>query len=190
MKTNKNQWQDDAALKRYTMIAPLLTPALIMPDVLLSVKRSRKTTTQQSVPCTVTKRPTGKTVLQDCGRRTGKSSAARQLPDNFQELLSEAVQLCREVPERSVEQIILILELANRMTPGVVRRSTQERHLFDAGFGAEHMRAYKKARESSSRRFCKPHRMMLLQDDIKYGPSLPHREKTSKCKNLSVLRNR
>ena len=51
--------------------------ALIMPDVLLSVKRSRKTTTQQSVPCTVTKRPTGKTVLQDCGRRTGKSSAAR-----------------------------------------------------------------------------------------------------------------
>ena len=28
MKTNKNQWQDDAALKRYTMIAPLLDSSI------------------------------------------------------------------------------------------------------------------------------------------------------------------
>ena len=32
---------------------------------------------------------------------------------------------------------------------------------------------YKEARESSSKRFCKPHRMMLIQGDIKYGPKLP-----------------
>ena len=32
---------------------------------------------------------------------------------------------------------------------------------------------YKEARNSSSRRFCKPHRMMLVQGDIKYGPKLP-----------------
>ena len=28
-------------------------------------------------------------------------------------------------------------------------------------------------RKSSSKRFCKPHRMMLIQGDIKYGPKLP-----------------
>lgn len=27
--------------------------------------------------------------------------------------------------------------------------------------------------KSSSKRFCKPHRMMLIQGDIKYGPKLP-----------------
>ena len=35
------------------------------------------------------------------------------------------------------------------------------------------MKTYKEARESSSKRFCKPHRMMLIQGDIKYGPKLP-----------------
>lgn len=35
------------------------------------------------------------------------------------------------------------------------------------------MNVYQEARKSSSRRFCKPHRMMLIQGDIKYGPRLP-----------------
>ena len=35
------------------------------------------------------------------------------------------------------------------------------------------MRKYAEARETSSRRFCRPHRMELLQADIKYGPKLP-----------------
>ncbi|MCD8125139.1 MAG: hypothetical protein LUE23_08935 [Lachnospiraceae bacterium] len=45
-----------------------------------------------------------------------------------------------------------------------------ERHLYQAGFGSEHMRMYQDARESSSKRFCKTHRMMLVQGDIKYEP--------------------
>ena len=32
---------------------------------------------------------------------------------------------------------------------------------------------YSDSRESSARRFCKPHRMMLVQGDIKYGCKLP-----------------
>ena len=79
----------------------------------------------------------------------------------------------REVPEKSVSQIILILELEHRIVPGVLKRSTLERHLYKAGFGAKHLKTYKEARESSSKRFCKPHRMMLIQGDIKYGPKLP-----------------
>ena len=59
------------------------------------------------------------------------------------------------------------------MAPGVLKRSTLERHLYKRGFGREHMEMYRDARESSSKRFCKPHRMMLIQGDIKYGPKLP-----------------
>ena len=34
------------------------------------------------------------------------------------------------------------------------------------------MRKYAESRETSSRRFCRPHRMELLQGDIKYGPQI------------------
>lgn len=168
MKTNKNQWQDDAALKRYTMIAPLLDSSIDNARRVALRKKiaeDNNTTIRSLYRYEKAYRKDGFAGLRPSNREKQRSQA---LPDNFQELLSEAVQLRREVPERSVEQIILILELENRVAPGVLRRSTLERHLFDAGFGAEHMRAYKKARESSSRRFCKPHRMMLLQGDIKY----------------------
>ena len=97
---------------------------------------------------------------------------SQQLPENFEELLSEAIQLRREVPQRSVKQIITILELEQRVSPGVLKRSTLERHLHQAGFGAKQMQMYLETRQSSSKRFCKPHRMMLLQGDIKYGPAL------------------
>ena len=167
MKTNKNQWQDDAALKRYTMIAPLLDSSIDNARRVALRKKiaeDNNTTIRSLYRYEKAYRKDGFAGLRPSNREKQRSQA---LPDNFQELLSEAVQLRREVPERSVEQIILILELENRVAPGVLRRSTLERHLFDAGFGAEHMRAYKKARESSSRRFCKPHRMMLLHLSFK-----------------------
>lgn len=48
-----------------------------------------------------------------------------------------------------------------------------QRHLYNAGFGQKQMQMYRDARNSSSKRFCKPHRMMLIQGDIKYGIKLP-----------------
>lgn len=68
---------------------------------------------------------------------------------------------------------IIILELEGYAAPGVLKRSTLERHLYRAGYGREQMQMYRDARGSSSKRFCKPHRMMLVQGDIKYGPKLP-----------------
>ena len=38
------------------------------------------------------------------------------LPENFDELVSEAIQLKREVPSRSISQIILILEMEGLLT--------------------------------------------------------------------------
>lgn len=95
------------------------------------------------------------------------------LPENYEELLQEAIQLRREVPQRSVKQIITILEMEERVEPGALSRPTLQRHLYQAGFGTVHMEIYKDTRKSSSKRFCKPHRMMLIQGDIKYGPRLP-----------------
>lgn len=77
------------------------------------------------------------------------------------------------MPEWSVAQIIYILEAEGLVAPGILKRSTLERHIYRAGYGQKQMQMYKEARNSSSKRFCKPHRMMLIQGDIKYGPKLP-----------------
>ncbi len=98
---------------------------------------------------------------------------SKKLPENFEELLQEAIQLKREVPSRSVSQIILTLELEDRVPPGVLKRSTLSRYLYNAGFGKKQMRKFVEAKKSSSKRFCKPHRMMLAQADIKYVMHLP-----------------
>ena len=105
-----------------------------------------------------------------------------RLPENFGDLIREAILLKREVPTRSVRQIIQILELEGKAALGVLKRSTMERHLYDAGFGVRQMKMYRDARESSSRRFCKPHRMMLIQADIKYGPKLPLAKTGQMCR--------
>ncbi len=94
---------------------------------------------------------------------------SRKLPENFDELVAEAIQLKREVPTRSVARIIMILELEGRVAPGVLKRSTMQRYLYRAGLGIKQMKRYTEARNATSRRFGKPHRMMLAQCDIKYG---------------------
>ena len=93
-----------------------------------------------------------------------------RLPDNYPEVLREAIQLKREVPSRSVHQIIFILEGEGWVKPGILKRSTLQRHLFEAGLGKRHLTMYEQNEQgTAARRFCKPHRMMLIQADIKYG---------------------
>lgn len=98
---------------------------------------------------------------------------SKRLPENFPELLQEAIQLKREVVTRSVEQIILILELEGRVSPGVLKRSTLQRYLHDAGFSTKQLQVYREDEpKRASKRFCKPHRLMLVQADIKYGTGI------------------
>lgn len=170
---NNKAWREETALGRYQIIAPLLDESLD------TAKRSqmRKQISDQSGQSIRTLyryekayRNGGFSALFPADRTGNQSS---RLPDNYPELLNEAIQLKREVPSRSVEQIILILEMEGRAEPGTLKRSTLQRHLYNAGFGRRQMKVYNEARQSSSRRFCKPHRMMLAQADIKYGPTLP-----------------
>lgn len=182
MITKSKEWQDNVALQRYAMITPLLSEDIDNAKRIALRKKIAKdnfTTTRSLYRYEKAYREKGFQGLYPTERQKQRSQA---LPINFDSLLDEAIQLRREVPERSVEQLIQILELERRVAPGALKRSTLERHLYNAGFGAEHLRTYKEARESSSKRFCKPHRMMLIQGDIKYGPSLPIGKRGAKVK--------
>jgi len=168
-----NEWQEAEALHKLRIIAPLLemdsdTAAKLKLREELAMKYEKSIRTLYRYEEAY--RTKGFSGLKPV-KRKGQTSS--KLPSNFDELLQEAIQLKREVPKRSVRQIIRILELEGRVEHGKLKRSTLEKHLYKAGFGVKQMAMYNEARESSSKRFCKPNRMMLVQGDIKYGPKLP-----------------
>lgn len=88
------------------------------------------------------------------------------------ELVEEAILLRREVPTRSVSQIIEILEWEGKAAPGQVKRSTLQEKLTERGYSSRQMRMYMET-GAASRRFQKRHRNQLWQSDIKFGPYLP-----------------
>jgi len=166
-------WQEQQAFERYALIAPLLDETIdparrsqLRKELALKAELSERTLYRYEAAY----HEKGFTGLKPvaCER-----SPSRKLPENYAEIVDQAIQLKKEVPKRSVEQIIFILEQENWAPPGTLKRSTLERYLYKAGFGVRQMQMYRDARNSSSKRFCKPHRMMLLQGDIKYGCKLP-----------------
>ena len=166
------KWQDEEALKRYRMIAPLL-------DEGLDEGKRRQMREEAAEKNGISKRSLYR---YEAGYRDNGFEGLRpmsrtkkrmqRLPDNFDEVMEQAMQLKREVPKRSVRQIIKILELEGWVAPGVLKQSTMQRHLYEAGLGKKQMKRYAEKRGTSSRRFCRPHRMELLQGDIKYGPDI------------------
>lgn len=165
-------WRDEQALKRLEMITPLMDPDL---DEARRCQMRRKIaekngiTTRSLYRYEKYYREDSFDGLRPMNRQMRRSM---KLPENYDEIVAQAIQLRREVPKRSVRQIIRILEIEGWAPPGVLKASTLQRHLYNAGLGKKQMRKYAESRETSSRRFCRPHRMELIQGDIKYGPQI------------------
>jgi len=87
-------------------------------------------------------------------------------------VLEQAILLRREVPKRSVTQIIQILEWEGLVEPGQIKRSTLQEKLAEKGYSTRHMRLYA-ATGIASRRYQHRWRNQLWHSDIKYGPYLP-----------------
>jgi len=99
------------------------------------------------------------------GRRRGHN-----IPEN---VLSEAILLRREVPSRSVSQIIEILEVEGMVAPGAIRRSTLQDYFQAQGYSAKQVRLYESISGQATRRFQHRNRNDLWQSDIKHGMYLP-----------------
>lgn len=99
----------------------------------------------------------------------GQKRSKEAIPAN---LLEQAILLRREVPGRSVSQIITILEWEGVAEPGQIKRSTLQEKLAQRGYSSRHMRMYADS-GVAARRFQKKYRNQLWHSDIKYGPYLP-----------------
>lgn len=96
----KQQWQDQEALHRFQLISPLLQTGL--DDARLQLRRTIADENHLSVR-TLYRYEKAFAEKQFAGLRPADREKRRSqvLPENFEFLLEQAIQLRREVPERS-----------------------------------------------------------------------------------------
>ncbi|MEN6326095.1 MAG: DDE-type integrase/transposase/recombinase [Syntrophomonas sp.] len=88
------------------------------------------------------------------------------------EILEQAILLRRQVPSRSIAQIIQILEWEGLAQPGQIKHSTLQEKLAGRGYSSRQMRMYADT-GVAARRYQQKYRNQLWHSDIKYGPYLP-----------------
>ena len=88
-----------------------------------------------------------------------------------EKLIEEAILLRREVPSRSVSQIIEILELEGKAPAGLLRRTTLQEKMSARGYSSRLMKLYQQ-KGVASRRFARLNRNDLWQADIKFASYL------------------
>ena len=174
----------DAALEAHRIIAPLLAPGL---------EPAEKRTLRERILLTedISER-TLRRIMQKF--RDGKLEALKpkERADRGEsraisaEIITEAVKLKEELPYRSIRRILEILEREGKIKPGEVATSTMSRTLRNMGMTTRNFRM-KKDKGLGSRRFQKPHKGMLWQTDIKYGPNLPEPANPKKMRRTYLL---
>ena len=80
------------------------------------------------------------------------------------QVLEQAILLRREIPGRSVAQLIQILEWEGLVQPGQIKRSTLQEKLAAKGYSTRHMRMYTGS-GAATRRFQQWHRNQLVHSD-------------------------
>ena len=162
---------DEIAVNRHKVITPLLIAMEEKADA-AKIAQIRKDICQQNG---ISRRTLGRWL--DSHRETG-FEGLKPIPRNNrhgmsipEELIQEAILLRREVPSRSVPQIIEILELEGKAPGGFLKRTTLQDRLMERGYSARHMRLYKQP-GVAARRFARLDRNDMWHSDIKYGPYL------------------
>jgi len=105
------------------------------------------------------------------------NSTPRVIP---QHILEKAIELKKELPSRSVEQIIRILELSQIAPPGVLKRTTLGRYL-------KEISRQIKSEPSSFRRFSYSKRNQCWQGDTHATLYLPHPTESGRKKAVRLV---
>lgn len=169
----KDKEREEAMMAKLGLIAPLLNGGL---------DRSARIAMQKEIAerSGLSYRTIGRYVEKmraegpEAFRKEGRTREdERKIPE---EVVDEAVRLRKEFPQRSVNEIIYILENSDRVKVerGSIKRSTLQLRLAERGFTRRQMSMYSKPESGkAATRFSKAHRMDLLQGDAKFGPYLP-----------------
>lgn len=161
---------EEIAVERIKLLSPLLTDGI---DI-AKIRQLKATLCEQTGLSERTIRrylaayqQAGLSGLAPKGR--GKASKETVIPAF---VLEQAILLRREVPSRSVAQLIQILEWEGHIERGQIKRSTLQEKLAECGYSSRQMKLYAQS-GTAARRFQRRHRNQLWHSDLKYGPYLP-----------------
>lgn len=166
---NRNEKSNQIAAQRMKLIAPLLSPGLDRASrrqMKEQISRESGLSERTLRRYLALYRESGYEGLFPAKKRYPLSDA---IPE---EILQEAILLRRQVPTRSVAQLIQILEWEGKVPPGRIKRSTLQDKLAAKGYSSRQMKQYHQ-NGTAARRFVKPHRNCLWQSDVKYALHLP-----------------
>ena len=161
---------DSIATQRVQLVAPLLAEGL-------DAAKSKQIKTQICKESGISERTLRRYLAQYKqdgfnGLKPKGKGLSRDRGAIAPETIEQAILLRREVPGRSVSQIIQILEWEGRVQLGELKRSTLQEKLAERGYSTRQMRMYADS-SVAARRFQKKSRNQLWHSDIKYGPYLP-----------------
>ena len=162
-----NQKDETVALERYKIIGPILAAmeenadkgkiGFLKSEACGLAGVSRKTLNRWLV-CYAQEG------LDGLKYHAGASASKKKYPA---ELVTEAVLLRREIPSRSISQIIDILEMEGRAPKGYLKRATLCDRLREAGYSKAQMKLYRQP-GIAARRFARTERNDMWQADIKH----------------------
>jgi len=171
MNTQNTKTQDEIALERFRVISPLLTALSERADMgKIALLRA-----EACAGAGISRKTLGRWIdrynqngFDGLKYAPGTAPRTRRIPA---ELLQEAILLRREVPSRSVTQIIEILEMEGKAAPGFLKRATLQDSFREMGYSATQMKLYQQP-GIAARRFVRAERNDMWQADIKFGPFL------------------
>jgi putative transposase len=169
-----NQEQDprEIALEKFILIAPLLEPGL--DEAELRFRRQEIVTGYSRTHFGTISERTIRRYLESYRKEGFQGLYPKQREDKgksrvlTEDVMDAAAILKQELPQRSIRQIIEILEGEGRVKPGQLKPATVARHIVRLG-----LMKLAKQPVKGTRRFRKEYRNQLWQADLKYGPYLP-----------------
>jgi transposase InsO family protein len=162
---------EETAVSRYKIIAPIVSAMEDKVDAAKLVMLKSEVCKQNGIH----RRTLGRWLeahLQYGFEGLKPADRSNNKPGNIpDEIIAEAILLRREVPGRSIPQIIEILELECKAPIGLLKRTTLQGKLQERGYSARQMKMYRQG-GLAARRFQRNERGALWHSDIKYGPFL------------------
>ena len=155
--------------ERFEIIAPLLTDGLGAAEkrrVRLEILEKHEISERTLRRWLESYRQDGLKGLEPAGR--AEAGTFKAIPAGTLEL---AMELKRELPERSVRNIVTILEKEGHVKPGSISRSTLSHNLLALGHNTKQLRLA--SGTHAARRFVRKGRNTLWQSDVKFGPYVP-----------------
>ena len=162
------QKSEEIAVNRHKIIAPILVAMDENTDAARLVMLKKETQEQHGISRRTLERWLA-AYERDGFAGLKPADRSRRLDGSIpEELIAEAIMLRREVPSRSVQQIIEILEMEGRVQEGLLKRTTLQDKLQERGYSTRQMKLYQQG-GLAARRFQRKERGDMWHSDLKYG---------------------